>query len=169
VNGQKRGHQNQQVARAGELFVAAELNKRGAMATLYLTSTPRVDVVATDSNQHNSVSIQVKTKSPRSKVWQANIEKLRLESEKAGESDFLILVDLGTDKEAPTYFICPLQQVAAEQLQKHEAWLLGHGGRRPRGSDSPHTSITVDDVTKWRDRWDLLHILPPGQGREADV
>jgi hypothetical protein len=138
--------------------VAAELNKRGAIATLYLTSTPRVDVVATDSDQHKSVSIQVKTKGPKSKVWQANIEKLRLESKKAGESDFLILVDLGTDKEAPTYFICPLGQVAAEQVRKHEAWLRAHGGRRPRGSDSPHTSIAIDDVREWRDRWDLLGI-----------
>jgi hypothetical protein len=167
MNTANRGSRNQQVGRAGELFVAAELNKRGAIATLYLMNTPRVDVVATDPDQHKSVSIQVKTKSPRSKVWQANIDKLRLESRKAGESDFLILVDLGTDEEAPTYFICPMREVALRQSEKHDAYLRAHEGRRPSGSGSPHTSVTVADVRQWRDRWDLLQILPVREAGEA--
>ena len=36
----------QQIGRAGKLFVAAELNRRGASVTLYLTNTPRAAVVA---------------------------------------------------------------------------------------------------------------------------
>jgi len=159
MTGQKRSAQNQQVGRAGELFVAAELNKRGALATLYLTGTPRVDVVATDPDQHKGANIQVKTKGPRSRVWQANIDKLRSETTEAGESDFLVLVDLGTDFEAPTYFICPFKQAAARIVARFDDWLAAYGGKRPSGSDSPHVSITVGDVSEWRDRWDLLGIL----------
>ena len=162
-----RGSRNQQVGRAGELFVAAELNKRGAIATLYLTNTPRVDVVATDPDQHSTVSIQVKTKSPRSRVWQANISKLERESKEAAESDFLILVELGDEKEAPTYYVCPLRQFAAQHLKGHRDWLAARGGKRPRSPESPHTSIGMDEVKQWRDRWDLLHILPTGQASEA--
>jgi hypothetical protein len=167
VNGQKRGSQNQQVGRAGELFVAAELNKRGAIATLYLTSTPRVDVVATDPGQHKSVSIQVKTKGPKSKVWQANIEKLCFESENAGQSDILILVDLGDDERAPTYYVCPLRQFAAQHMEKHNKWLAARGGNRPRNPQSPHTSITMDEVSHWQGRWDLLRILPTRQASDT--
>ena len=47
----------QQVGRAGELFVAAELNRRGASATLYLTNTPRVDVIATSPDGRRTINI----------------------------------------------------------------------------------------------------------------
>jgi Holliday junction resolvase-like predicted endonuclease len=162
-----RGSRNQQVGRAGELFVAAELNKRGAIATLYLTSTPRVDVVATDPDQHNTVSIQVKTKSPRSRVWQANIEKLKRESREAAESDFLILVDLGDEKEAPTYYICPLRQFAAQHVEKHNKYLAARAGKRPRNPRSPHTAITMDEVSQGQGRWDRLQVLPTRQASDT--
>ena len=150
----------QQVGRAGELFVAAELNKRGALATLFLTGTPRVDVVAMDPGQlSSSVNLQVKTKSPQSWVWQTSIKKLELERE-APESDFMVLVDLGTDTEAPTYYICPLRQVASKIAAIYQTWLDSHGGKRPGGSDSTHCSIRIEDVSEWRGRWDLLGIIP---------
>ena len=83
----------QQVGRAGELFVAADLNRRGALATLYLTNTPRVDVVAMRPDTSRTVNLQVKTKGPRSKGWQWDINTARAERQ-APESDFLVLVDL---------------------------------------------------------------------------
>ena len=83
----------QQVGRAGELFVAAELNRRGALTTLYLTNTPRVDVVATSPDGLRTVHIQVKTKGRGSAMWQWNIKKAEAEQQAPGD-DYMVLVDL---------------------------------------------------------------------------
>ena len=77
----------QQIGRAGELFVAAELNRRRALATLYLTNTPRVDVVASSFDGGCTVNIQVKTKGPRSASWQWNINKAEKEQQTASDRD----------------------------------------------------------------------------------
>ncbi len=147
----------QQVGRAGELFVAAELNRRGALATLYLTNAPRVDVVAMRPDNSRTVNIQVKTKGPRSKVWQWNIEKARAERQ-ASEDDFLVLVDLQPSE--PAYYIVRLRDFANWKVEVHDAWLKGIGGRRPRTPDSPHTAIAVEDVEAGKDAWHILGVIP---------
>ncbi len=42
---QSRGPRNQQVARAGEYFVLAELNKRGALAVPFAGNMPKIDII----------------------------------------------------------------------------------------------------------------------------
>lgn len=148
----------QQVGRAGELFVAAELNRRGAIATLFLTNTPRVDVVASDGHQQRTVYIQVKTKGPHSKVWQWNYEMAKNEAKHAKESDFIVLVDLAEPTGIPSYYVAPLRELAATVAQAHEAWLNSHGGQRPRTPMSTHTSITIAQVAQWYRRWDILKV-----------
>ena len=46
----QRGARNQQVARAGEYFVAAELNKRGAFAVTFAGNMPKIDLMACNQN-----------------------------------------------------------------------------------------------------------------------
>ncbi|MBA2255888.1 MAG: hypothetical protein H0W05_01620 [Thermoleophilaceae bacterium] len=50
----------QQVARAGEHFVAAELNRRGAYAVTFAGNMPDIDIVASDVEQKRTVKPQVK-------------------------------------------------------------------------------------------------------------
>ena len=57
-----RGARNQQVARAGEYFVVAELNKRGAHAVTFAGNMPKIDLMACNQGQNRTVYIQVKTK-----------------------------------------------------------------------------------------------------------
>lgn len=137
--------------------MAAELNKRGAIATLYLTSTPRVDVVATDPDQHRSVNVQVKTST--SGRWHGNIDRLRSERDSAASSDFIIFVHLGSEEHSPTYYVCPMREFAAQHCQGHEDWIKRHGGTRPKSPESKHTLVTADGIEQWRERWDLLGIL----------
>src|SRR5437016_4726435 len=59
---------NQQVARAGEHFVAAELHRRGAYAVTFAGNMPRIDILASNVGQTRTVMIQVKTM--RSGSWQ---------------------------------------------------------------------------------------------------
>jgi Holliday junction resolvase-like predicted endonuclease len=48
---------------AGEYFVAAELSRRGWIATMTIKNTPNIDVIATTIDGKRSINIQVKTRS----------------------------------------------------------------------------------------------------------
>ena len=48
--------------RAGEHFVAAELNRRGAYASPWAGNLPGIDIVAMNAEQDARAYIQVKTK-----------------------------------------------------------------------------------------------------------
>ena len=147
----------QQVGRAGELFVAAELNRRGALATLYLTNTPRVDVVATSPDGTRTVNIQVKTKGRGSAVWQWNIKKAEAEQQ-APDNDYIVLVDL--KPQHPAYYVWRLRDVAQICVADHQAWLKAKGGRWPRTPDSTHTAISVKEVESGKDAWPILGVIP---------
>ena len=146
----------QQIGRAGELFVAAELNRRGALATLYLTNTPRVDVVASSFDGDRTVNIQVKTKGPRSASWQWNINKAEKEQQTASDRDFIVFVDLAPDQ--PAYYILKLREVAERRLAGHNEWLERHGGKRPRNQKSTHTAVPLAEVEAGKDAWDILGV-----------
>jgi hypothetical protein len=64
---------------AGEYFVAAELSRRGWIATVTLKNTPNIDLIATTLDGLRSINIQVKTRSIKNRYgWILNrtIEKL---------------------------------------------------------------------------------------------
>ena len=147
----------QQVGRAGELFVAAELNRRGVSATLYLTNTPRVDVTVTSPDGRRTVNIQVKTKRTRSPSWHWDSEKAKAELQ-ASETDYMILVDLAD--EHPAYYIRRLSDVAKQSLEWHAAWLKERGGKRPLNDDSTHMSIRMETVASGKGAWGVLGVLP---------
>ncbi len=147
----------QQVGRAGELFVAGELNRRGAPATLYLTNTPRVDVVATSPDGTRTVNIQVKTKGRGSGSWQWDIEKAKAEQQ-ASANDYIVLVDFKPPQ--PAYYVWRLRDVAKIRVANHQAWLATKGGQRPRAPDSTHTAIQLKEVEDGKDDWQILGVIP---------
>src|SRR5437764_11381960 len=75
---------------AGEYFVAAELSRRGYVATLTLRNTRGIDILASNAEANKSVGIQVKTNHGRKRHW--------LLSEKAetdtAENLFYVFVNL---------------------------------------------------------------------------
>ena len=62
------------IGRAGEHYVAAELNKRGAYASPFAGNVPGIDIVATDSKHERMVYIQVKTKHRTGNPWQMSLK-----------------------------------------------------------------------------------------------
>ena len=154
---QKRYPTAHQVGRAGELFVAAELNRRGAFATLYLTNTPRVDVVATSPDGRRTAHIQVKTKGPRSSMWQWDIRKA-VEETQAPTDYFMVLVDLVPSQ--PDYYIVPLRDVAIQCYEHRKVWLKERGGERPRTPGSTHLAIRQAWIEAGKDDWHVLGVLP---------
>jgi hypothetical protein len=53
---------------AGEYFVAAELSRRGYVASLTLQNTRGIDILASNGDATKSVGIQVKTKQGRAPI-----------------------------------------------------------------------------------------------------
>ena len=130
------------------MFVAAELNLHGALATLYLTNTPRVDVVATSPDGIRTVHIQVKTKGRGSASWQWNIAKAK-DEQQAPADECMVLVDL--DPPQPAYYVWPLRAAAKTRFKNHQTWLKAKGDQRPRTPDSTHTAIRLAEVEAGKD------------------
>lgn len=63
-----------QVGISGEYFVAAELSRRGYVASLTLRNTRGIDVLASNADATKSVGIQVKTCQGDKPVWLLNVK-----------------------------------------------------------------------------------------------
>ncbi|HET7036825.1 MAG TPA: hypothetical protein VFI42_14165 [Thermomicrobiaceae bacterium] len=149
----------QQVARAGEHLVAAEIHRRGAYAVTFAGNMPKIDVIASDKVQNRSVTIQVKTKSGSSPGWQTQTTRGQQRSPDPEESRFWILVDLDEIGSTPSYYIIPEWWMQNDIYEAHQAYLNQHGGSRPVTQASKHHKIERRRVEQWRDRWDLLGVF----------
>lgn len=116
---------------AGEFFVAAELSKRGWIATLTAKNTPDVDVLASQPTGDVHARIQVKTRSPAYTYAHRVGRTLRL----VGERDFLVLVDLGAEDEGPVYWVIPTLEAVGLIVNEQ---------------------IRTRDIDEFQDCWDLL-------------
>jgi hypothetical protein len=57
---------------AGEYFVAAELSRRGYIASISLRNTRGIDILATSQDGRRSITIQCKTSLRTTKKWMLN-------------------------------------------------------------------------------------------------
>lgn len=147
---------NQQVAYAGENFVAAEIHRRGGYAVTFSGNMKGIDLLASDVNHDRIISIQVKTKTAG--AWQTSIAHGKEQTEPANVTRFWILVDLGNAD--PEYYIVPAWWMENDIHAAHNKYLDEHGGKRAKSDASTHHSIPVKRVEEWKDRWNVLGILP---------
>jgi hypothetical protein len=93
---------------AGEYFVAAELSRRGFIASITMRNTRGIDILATNSEAKRAVTIQCKTSRDKNKSW-----IVRDKSEDfVSEAHFYVFVKLRTELERPDYYIVPSNVVA---------------------------------------------------------
>lgn len=135
---------------AGEYFVAAELSRRGYVASLTLRNTRGIDILASNTDATKSVGIQVKTNSGRKPHW---LLSQKAESDIA-ENLFYIFVNLnGTD--SPDYYIVPRAVVAKYVRETHKEWLA-----RPGLDGNAHRDSAIrvfrDQDKKYLNAWHLL-------------
>jgi hypothetical protein len=160
-NPPSRGANNQQVARAGEHFVAAELNKRGAYAVTFAGNMPKIDLLACNSDQSRTVQIQVKTKKG-GLSWHSSIVDCMAMEEPPNPMDvikFWAFVDLGEYSAAPQYWIVPDWWMRDDIYRAHQEYLGRHGGKRAKNPESTHHSIQEKRLVMWKDKWDILGIF----------
>lgn len=136
---------------SGEYFVAAELSRRGYVASITLRNTRGIDILAANANASRSVAIQVKTNRGNKQDWMLND---KAEAEKA-KTLFYVFVNLRGPNERPAYHIVPSKIVASYISRNHRAWLT-----KPNRTGGSHRDTSMrhyrDDKRKYLDRWDLL-------------
>ncbi len=170
------------IGRAGEHYVAAELNRRGAYASPFSGNVPGIDIVATDSNRERVVYIQVKTKRAGGN-WQVGLQHgwAKITSRKCprngdcpksctplleepihGKTDhYWVFVSLLKDG-GQRYYIVPDDLMRCLMIRKwHLDYLDKHGGQRAgRNHDSLHHSFTDKNIEAWGDKWNSLGLGP---------
>lgn len=93
---------------SGEYFVAAELSKRGYIASITLRNTKGVDILCSNADTTKTIGIQVKTNGGSKRGWILNQK-----AENYYENNlFYIFVNLNNLIKAPEYFIVPSKIVA---------------------------------------------------------
>ena len=110
---------------AGEYFVAAELSRRGWIATITLKNTPNIDVIATTLDGSRSLNIQVKTRSIGNR--QGWILNKGIESLAPSDNFFIVFVDLVDIDKKPDYYVIPKNLFAKWIAKRHQEWLLTPG------------------------------------------
>ena len=135
---------------AGEYFVAAELTRRGYVASLTLRNTRGIDILASNTDATKSVGIQVKTCQGTRPVWILNA---KAETDVA-ENLFYVFVCLPTQGE-PAFYVVPRETVAHYARDTHRKWLATPGRKGQQHAPSDMRKFKDLD-NAYKDRWDLL-------------
>jgi hypothetical protein len=136
---------------AGEYFVAAELSRRGYLATLTLRNTRGVDVLVANADASRPVGIQVKTNRGAAKRWMLNQKAEAF----ADDSFFYVFVSLEGGGGCPSYHVVPSAIVARHCRESHAEW-LGQPGRGGAARRDTAMRSFADPAGEWRDRWEIL-------------
>lgn len=137
---------------AGEYFVAAELSRRGFMASVTLRNNEGIDIHASKWDDGKKLlAIQVKSTQKNSRRWPLNKKVEHNES----HSFFYIFVLLKNVDERPEYFIVPSNVVAKRVREGHQAWLDTPGKQGQKHNDTDMREF-ADIGGEFLERWDLL-------------
>ena len=135
---------------SGEYFVAAELSRRGYVASITLRNTRGIDILASNADATRSIGIQVKTNQDAPREW---ILSKKAETNLAANLCYVFVALNGLEQ--PSFYIVPTAVVAQFVIESHRTWLAG---TRRDGAPHADTDIRVfsDPESTYRDRWDLL-------------
>jgi hypothetical protein len=136
---------------AGEYFVAAELSRRGYIASISLRNTRGIDVLATNQDGSHSVTIQCKTSQRTQKRWVLSVKS----EDFVSPTHFYVFVLLGAAGERPQYHVVPSGDVANHLKADHRKW-MSMPGKKGRKHVDNSVRVFTDKEDKYLERWDLL-------------
>lgn len=149
-------HPKNIVGVAGEYFVAAELSRRGVIATITLKNTPNIDVIATTIDGSKTVNIQVKTKQ-NPQGWRLDKSD---EVKTTATNSFVVFVDLHRSDKVD-YYIIPKNILAEAIAKDHQKWLTTPG---KKGQPHTDTSMRAFDPPRfpqfeeYKNNWNILSL-----------
>jgi len=136
---------------SGEYFVAAELSRRGYIASITLRNTKGIDILASNQDASKTVGIQVKTNRGKRKAWVLN-QKAENYFEK---NLFYVFVNLKEKDEKPEFYIVPSEKVARYVKSSHREWLKTPGKRGKPHNDTSMRNFKDKDG-QYSEKWELL-------------
>jgi hypothetical protein len=160
-----RGRSNRLVGQTGEYLVAAELSRRGLIATTFTGNLPHYDIIASDETGRH-VSVQVKA--GRAPSWQFGDIRhfcditFKGKRQIAGRPKpcpvrglvvvFVKLAENGAD----TFYILTWKRLCQILVKAHRQYLAKHHGVRPQRWDSFHSAIAEKALHRYRDNWKTI-------------
>ena len=158
------GRSNKVVGQTGEYLVAAELGRRGLIATTFTGNVPHYDIIASDENGKH-VSVQVKTS--RGTSWQFGMQhfcKIEMDGDRQEIGEpwgcpvrrlVVVLVAI-TDDGYDRFYTMTWKQLQRLLMKHHENYLGRHGGVRPQNPKSQHTALKEKRIGRYRDKWTIV-------------
>lgn len=174
------GRGNQLTKQAGEYIVAAELSRRGFVATTFTGNVPAYDIVAVD-DQGGHALVQVKAIAGES--WQFNVKhfcdvvfegpKQIVRGPLAAPYPDLICVMIqlapADSERRDRFYVLTWRELARIVTNGHAAYLAKHGGVRPREPTSLHSAVKPAALARWENRWDVIkkRVKPAAKALQA--
>lgn len=138
---------------SGEYAAAAELTRRGFVASLTLRNTRGIDILVANADASKSAGVQVKTNQNGKRLWLLN----RKAEDFHSKNLYYVFVCLNEPGHRPDFFVVPSKEVAKYITNSHARWLA-----RPGRDGQAHTDTTMrqfkDPQGKYLERWDLLKL-----------
>ena len=161
----KQGYSNKLVGQSGEYLVAAELSRRGLIATTFTGNVPHYDIVASDEDGRH-ISVQVKT--IRKGAWQSDISKY-CEIDFDGKKQLIgqnkvcpikrlvmVFVELAEEYGKDQFYVLRWEDFRDAAVLHHKNYLAKHNGIRPKKWDSLHFSISVSELKRFENCWEIV-------------
>ncbi len=138
---------------AGEYLVAGELTLRGYLASITLRNSRGIDIIASNADGSQSVSIQVKTNSDGKKSWILNKKAEQYYS----DNHYYVFVALQGLGQRPSFHIVPSQVVAEYTQTSHAEWLKG---KKRDGSARKDSAIRKfnDHENRYLEAWERIQL-----------
>jgi hypothetical protein len=165
------GRSTQLTRQIGEHLVAAELGRRGLIATPFAGNVPLFDLLVADE-AGRAIPIQVKTINENSS-WQfgnikkfLNVELVERVQHVRGKVQLphpemvCVFVLLHTDRKDEFYIF------RLRDLQDHLCTIYT-GGERPRNFASMHCAIRPGELSQYKDKWNVIFEALKAVGRLA--
>ena len=158
------GFGNQLTKQLGEYLVAAELCRRGFIATTFTGNVPHYDIIASNATgKHQAIQV----KAIRGGAWQFDSRAfvdIRLAGTKqvigratdAPYPDLVCVFVRLRGQGADEFYILTWRDLQQVAIEAHRRYLEDHGGVRPKKFDSFHMAIRPEMLKEYRDRWDVL-------------
>ena len=137
---------------AGEYYVAAELSRRGYIASLTSKNTKGIDMLVSNQKGDKSASIQIKTNSTGLRNWILN----KKSEDEYNDKMFYVFVAL-KENDNPMYFVVKSGTVADYIKEKHNSWLMTPGRNGHHRNDTNMRKFDLFDDT-YRDAWHMLSL-----------
>ncbi len=158
------GRDNQLTKQVGEYLVAAEVCRRGFIATTFTGNVPHYDIIASNaSGGHQAIQV----KAIKGGAWQFDSRRfaaIRLEGKKqiigqpteAPYPDLVCVFVRLREQGADEFYILTWSDLQKIAIAGHSRYLESHGGVRPKKHDSFHMAIRPEMLKEHRDMWDVL-------------